>query len=640
MSLTSARLRRPAVHFARSVGLRRCVTDGRRTILSTTPWRARPLLALTRPWISPRLALSIEVVVVGAVLALAALVRADDFMVVPRLTDETLEVVLGLRLAREGGLPLVGYAPHIGGLFTYLTAGMFLLLGPKIEAGRLLVLTTGVLTVLPTYLLGRDLGQLLVARGEGRGARDNTRRAEAERLTRGRIVGLIAALLLALSAPHVATSSRIAYSNSLTPLFIMTGLWLANRAIGRRSDRALIGSGVAFGLALQSHVSAVTVLPGVAAAILLPLLASWKRGELARVTPGGQACPERQRRDGRAPEAESVWPRLDALVTAAGAGLLMVVNLLVYNLISGPATAATAGNRIGRYVGESSWTFAGWGERLAGLLQAAALAVGGYTSEVEASASALLSPVIVVSVALALLGLWVSARRGAWLPLLVTVSILISVSLFNGRVEPIVPRVRHYATLVPLGAVMIALALVWLHDRVAAWQRADGPDVWSSRRSAGNGGGAWLARAGLVLVPLLLAGGSLASYGAYEAERLSRPDKNNAAYLAILESVAASGNVDERLYLDDELGELLTMSGGRMLSHLRYAFEVRGQELDTIEVAEERLPIGQRGTNSRRLVLTAGMVETAARRYRLVPLPGEPGEGAPIRAFRAFPLHE
>jgi hypothetical protein len=621
----SAQLRRLDVHYAPSAVPRRSVPDGRRIILTTSPWRARPFLALTRPWISPRLALSIEVVVVGVVLVLAALVRADDFMVVPRLTDETLEVALGLRLAREGGLPLVGYAPHIGGLFTYLTAGMFLLLGPKIEAGRVLVLITGVLTVLPTCLLGRDLGQMLgpSARDAGGGLRGEGRRAQAERLTRGRVVGLIAALLLALSAPHIATSSRIAYSNSLTPLFIMTGLWLANRAIRHRSNRALIGSGVALGLALQTAVSALTVGLGVAAAILLPVIVSWKRGVQGR----------------RAPSADPVWPRLDAVVLAAVGGLLMIVNLLVYNLIAGPATAATTGNRIGRYVGDSPWTLQAWGERLVGLLQAAALAVGGYTSEVEAPVTALLSPVIVVSAALALLGLWVSARRGSWLPLCVTISVLVTVSLFNGRVEPIVPRVRHYVTLVPLGAVMIALALVWLHDRLTGGQPAESEEAWRRRRS-GPSATVWLTRAGLVLVPLLLAGGSLASYGAYEAERLSRPDKNNAAYLAVLESVAASGSVDERLYLDDELGEVLTMSGGRMLSHLRYAFAVRGQELDPIEVDEERLPIGQRGTSSRRLVLTAEMVETAARRYRLVPLPGEPGEGSPIRAFRAYPIHE
>ena len=42
---------------------------------------------------------------------------------------------------------------------------------------------------------------------------------------------------------------------------------------------------------------------------------------------------------------------------------------------------------------------------------------------------------------------------------------------------------------------------------------------------------------------------------------------------------------------------------------------------------------------ARRLVLAAESVQEATRRYRLVPLPGEPGEGAPIRAFRAFPRH-
>jgi hypothetical protein len=130
----------------------------------------------------------------------------------------------------------------------------------------------------------------------------------------------------------------------------------------------------------------------------------------------------------------------------------------------------------------------------------------------------------------------------------------------------------------------------------------------------------------------------MASYAVYEAERLSRPDKNNSAYLAVLDAVARSGTPDERLYLDYELTDLLTMSGGRMITHLRYAFTVRGQEFATIEVDDDRLPIGQRADNSRRLILHAESVRDAARRYRLVPLPGEPGEGAPLRAFRAYPL--
>jgi diacylglycerol kinase len=307
---------------------------------------------------------------------------------------------------------------------------------------------------------------------------------------------------------------------------------------------------------------------------------------------------------------------------AAGIGLLMVANLLLYNLAVGPATLSTSGNRIGRYVGDDAWTAGAWADRMIDLLKAAALAIGGYTSEVEAPASALLSPMVVVSVALVLLGLWVCARRRAWLPLLVTVSVVVSVSLLNGRVEPIVPRVRHYMTLVPLGTIMIGVALVWLHDRVA--QR----------------GGVRPATVMLALVPVLLAIGLYASYDTYEDERLTRPDKNNAAYLAVLDAVAASGEPDERLYLDDQLSDIQTLSGGRMLTHLRYAFTVRGQELDTIEIEDAHLPIGRRGATSRRVVLNANNVDEASRRYRLVPLPGEPGEGAPLRAFRAFPLHE
>ena len=574
-----------AVHSA-AAHLSFICSSWRPTIGAATLAVPRRHTSTARSWIGPRIALGLEVAAVGVLLLVAAAVRYDGFMVVPRLADETLEVVLGLRLARDGGLPLVGYAPHIGSLFSYLVAAAFLLVGPKIEAGRLVVLTAGTLTVIPTYLLARDLGQV------GGGS-----------LMRGRLAGLIAAFLLVLSGPHIVTSSRIAYANSLTPLFTMLGLWLVQRAMRDRSHLMLILSGASFGLALQTAVSALTVGPGVAAALLLPMLAELRRS-------GWRALG-------------TVWPRPRTVLWTGLVGLLMVANLVIYSLLNRAGTVSTSGNRIGRYVGEDGWTAWGWGERLLGLLQATALAVGSRTSEVDAESWQLLSPFVLVAVGLALLGLWVAARRGVWLPLLVTVSVLVTVSLLNGRVEPIVPRVRHYATLVPLGMVMIALGLVWLSEWAASW-----------RRSAGR----WLGFALLLLVPTFLAGGSMLTYQEYEAERLTRPDKNNGPYLAVLASVAASGPTDERLYLDQELNELLTLSGGRMITHLRYAFSVTGQEFDTIQVDDDRLPIGRSGNNSRRLILHSETVPEALTRYRLVPLPGEPGEGAPLRAFRAYPL--
>ncbi|MCC7371321.1 MAG: glycosyltransferase family 39 protein [Chloroflexi bacterium] len=543
--------------------------------------------AQARSWIGPRIANRLEIAGIGILLIVAAAIRLDGLMVVPRLSDETLEVVLGLRLLREGGLPLVGYAPHIGSLFTYLVALAFMVVGPKIEAGRLVVLTAGVLTVIPTYLLGRDLGQV------GGGSQ-----------MRGRLIGLIAAFLLVFSGPHIATSSRIAYSNSLTPLFTMLGLWLAHRAITHRSNRDLLLSGAALGLALQTAMSALAVGPGVALAVVLPLLGQVRRAGCSASRVG--------------------WPSIPLLLATAAAALLMVGNLVAYSLLFGAGTVSTSGNRIERYVGEDAWTLWAWGDRLLELLRSQALVLGSRTTEIEGDPSLLLSPYVFVGVGLALLGLWVAARRGAWLPLAVTVSVIAIVSLLNGRLEPIVPRLRHYATLLPLGMVMISLGLVWLAE-------------WLSTVRRFSEVGRWLGLAVLLGTPLVLAAGSISAFREYETERLSRVDKHNGPYLAVLQAVAGSGPRSERLYLDENLNDLLTMSGGRMLSHLRYAFSVTGQEFDTVDLDDDALPVGRRGSDSRRLILRAETVPMAQKRYRLTPLPGEPGEGAPLRAFRAFP---
>ena len=75
-----------------------------------------------------------------ATLVIAALaVRVPGFMVVPRLTDETLEVGVGLGIARGEILPLTNFDSYYGAFFNYLVAGVFLLVGPRIEAGRMLV---------------------------------------------------------------------------------------------------------------------------------------------------------------------------------------------------------------------------------------------------------------------------------------------------------------------------------------------------------------------------------------------------------------------------------------------------------------------------------------------------------------------
>ena len=118
----------------------------------------------------------------------------------------------------------------------------------------------------------------------------------------GRWAGLLALGLLAVSAPHVLLSSRVAWSVCLTPLLAIGAAWALDHAVSDRRPWYLLVTGLLGGLALQAHPSFVAVLPGLA------VYAIW-----------------RGRRFFRGPQ-----PYL--------AGLLFLVacsNVLIYNLQSG-----------------------------------------------------------------------------------------------------------------------------------------------------------------------------------------------------------------------------------------------------------------------------------------------------------------
>ena len=510
----------------------------------------------------PRRVVVLDVVAIAGLLGAALLLRLPNLLLVPRLTDETGEVLLGLRIARGEVLPLVGVNTYIGALFSYLVAGAFLLYGPHPEVGRLTALAFGILGVIPTYLLGRRLG------GPGR---------------HGRAVGAIAGLLLAASSTDILVTSRIAYSHSLTPFFATLGLWLLHRAVTSPSGRSLALSGAAFGLALQTHLSALAIWPGLGLYLLI-----------------------RRRSVGR------LW--------VAWAGVLaigMVANIVAYNLLNLGATVDEALLRSGRYGGVASTGLDDWPRRLAILLRSLAFSLGGRASEQVEPPAALLDPPVLLACLLVLAGLALLARRREWLPPLVAVSAVLAISLLNDRVEPVVVRSRHYALLLPLGFVLVAVSIAALH-----------------RRLGGLGPG-WLAHGvGLVLVATLVVAPQ-AALRAYVSDRLARPEANNLAFLRV-DAAIARGSRRERVYLDGQLAMLRTMSGGRLYGQMRYLLILRRQEYEPFDFARQSLPIGRPGSGSRRIVLSAETVAVAAARYRLVPLPGEPGEGAPVRAFRAY----
>lgn len=499
---------------------------------------------------------ALEAFAVLGLVGLALAVRWPELATIPRFTDETYDLMPAVRIARGQELPLTSYQPYIGALFGYLVAGAYLLLGPELATGRLVALVGGALTVVATYLLGRSVG--------------------------GRTVGLLAGLLLAVSPTHTVVSSHLAYSHSLTPLFSTLGLWLLHEAMRLRSGPRLAGAGLAFGLALQTHPTAAATWPGLAACLV------WK----------GRPLPRR-------------W----AVVAALGL-VAAVTNLLVYNAASGSRGLETTSFRTREYVGvlHDPLGPGEWLGRWPPLLREVTAGLGGLVSELP-QPDAWLHPIVAVYAGLALAGLiLLASASGGWLLPLAVASGLLAFSL-HGSVEPVVAKARHYALLLPIGYVAVAVAL----------QAVCRP---LPRRPA-----ALLAAGAAVL--LLLAAPLVQLRQYYAAAH--HEGNTNLPLLQTLEAVERAGPRGEAVLLDETLYLGRTLSGGRLLDQLRLAFELRGQAFTVVDVERGRLLALELSPAGRRVVLHAQSVEPFAARYRLEPLAGEPGPEAPLRAFRAYP---
>ena len=186
--------------------------------------------------------LLLDVAIVLGLFMLAVLIRLPLLIEAPPFTDETMEVLFALAISRGEGFPLTGYDTYDGPLWSYILAAAFCIFGPSPILPRAIVLVAASLTVVVTYLFGREVG--------------------------GRTAGAIAAGLL-LGAPwHILTHSHVGWSHTLTPLLATTALLLVARALNRDNPRLLVGAGLVLGLTVQSHPTAVALLPGVALAVL------------------------------------------------------------------------------------------------------------------------------------------------------------------------------------------------------------------------------------------------------------------------------------------------------------------------------------------------------------------------------------
>src|SRR5688572_22778016 len=94
----------------------------------------------------------LDLLLMGGLGLLALVVRWPNLWLVPRFTDETLEVLHSLAIVRDGARPLTNYDSYYGALYNYVVALALALSGESPLAPRVVVLVAGVATVVATYL--------------------------------------------------------------------------------------------------------------------------------------------------------------------------------------------------------------------------------------------------------------------------------------------------------------------------------------------------------------------------------------------------------------------------------------------------------------------------------------------------------
>lgn len=195
-------------------------------------------LRMRRIWQIYRIELVLPLISFAAALA----IRLPNFMQIPRFSDEGLEVLWALDIARGRQFPLTAVDAYYGPLFSYLTAALLRVFGANIMLPRLMATIFGALTVAATYGLGR-------AMWDGR-------------------AGLVAAGLAATS-PDLILGSHMGWSNSLTPFFCTVTVLALYFGVTKRRSGLLALSGLLAAFTLQTHPLMSVALAGMFAWFML-----------------------------------------------------------------------------------------------------------------------------------------------------------------------------------------------------------------------------------------------------------------------------------------------------------------------------------------------------------------------------------
>lgn len=467
--------------------------------LSRGRLRAVPLgfAAATRPLVE-RLAARrlVAWVGLGAVLVAATLLRLPKLQLLPKLSDELNDAFFSLAIARGEALPLANFSLYDGAVFNYLEAVVFRVVGPDLRAPRVMMLVLGLLAVAATYFYARQ--------------------------AHGQAAALVAAALLAVSPVHILVNSRLAWPNGITPLLVALAAWCLSAGRAREGTfspaPALPLSGFLLGLAVQTHPSVLTLLPGIAAAVVLPR----PRLLLTR------------------------WPWLGLLGFLVG-----YANMIAFNLANGFASVRFAQQTRADYTGANPDLGREYLTNLGTLLLNLLRLLGGAVEERAAAISFLTDPLL-LAVGLVVLAATVhAARRGDRLPLATGLSVILLLPLFNDRYEPITDG-RYLAPLLPLLAAAVGRLAV---------------DRWRGARRASPA----LPRLAVALGLVLLIGLPLVGLQRYYDQNVEA-GRRSARLWAALRLAERSLPPSTTAILDRDLELARLGAGSTELMAFRYAF--------------------------------------------------------------------
>ena len=482
-----------------------------------------------------------ELLLLIALFGAAMLVRWPYLLRLPHFTDEIGEIRWALTIFRGEQFPLTGQVKYFGPLQHYLLAACMWLFGPSILLPRLLICLIGGLTVVLTYLLGRELG--------------------------GWRVGALGAALLATLPQHIVVNSHIAWQNSTTPFYSTLCAYAVLRAVRALPTvqprilvpywaRWLLLAGFVFGLLLQTHIGTLVLAPAFAATFawgLRPASRPVTTDEPLAALTEPVAPPWRR-------VLRSPWPYL--------AGLLAVVAyspVLIDNSRSGWVGFSRAQGRDYAYVKDP--TLAAYLANLRDLAFELMRMLSNPFRIPERPLHYLTSWPMLIAVALCLGGLGLLARRGQILPLAMLVSTAAIMPRFNHAYgvdgDRYLVTGRYVAFLLPPLVVAVAAAALAL----AGWGLARIPARWRGLRLRDA---ALLVPVALIALLVLFPLVPLRRYYTHEA----RLDPDNATFLATVRFVQQTRSPRTPVLIDEFLYKVDLKDGADALRILAILFSL------------------------------------------------------------------